>query len=190
MNMKDKGSKAATITKAVFVILFCAIFLISLFACIPNSKTVAGQSLFQFFGNYINRHSPVFFFIILILCTLEIIFWAAQSYTKQSIIKAHIDDMEKGLDTTLHEITFEDGGIQNRIHDLEIKVLEVKHSCLQKIGENNSKLKLTLMKTETAYKDNLRSYYDCNRQIYIIVKNTQLDQIKNIDELINTYCKL
>lgn len=188
--MKDKDSKTARIVKTINIILFCSIFLISLFACIPNSKTAAGQNLFQFFGNYINKHSPAFFFVILILCTLEIILLAAQFYTKQSVIKEHIDDMEKDLDTTLRRITFEDGGIRNRIHDLEIEVLEAKHSSLQQIGENNSKLKLTLIKTETAYKDNLRSYYDCNRQIYIIVKNTQLDQIKSIDELIDTYCKL
>lgn len=190
MISKDKATKIVTVLKVVNYVFFGGIFIISLLACVPTAKTEAEQSLFQFFGHYVNQHSQSFFLVILILCSLEFVSIAIQFYIKQSSVSTHISTIVEEMGNALKDSNHNHECMINTIHGFEIDLLKTSQFSISKIENSHFKLQMTLLETKSVYKDNLRNYYDSNKQIYDIVRNTQLSQIEDINELIDSYCKL
>ena len=189
-NWTDKTEKAIWALKRLNNIILIIVLVISFLACIPDAKTVAGRHLFQRLGNSINAHSQSFFLVILILFCLLFVSLLIQLSLRKAVILTNISSIAKKMDAAFKQSDAGHKENVNIIHNLEIAFLEKEQQSLSRVEKSRNHFKIMLMETKSAYKDNLRNYYDSNKQIYIIVQNTQLNNIKVIKELIDTYCKL
>lgn len=189
--MKDdcEKNRIQNILRVLSYLCDALILGIALLACCPKGNTQQTENFFQKCSSIILENSSTFFMAILYLCLLSFVLLAISFLIGKRYIENQFDDYQKHFETNR-------ASMEKRLSDDEARFYTVHNQSVNSINEltlnivhMNDKAGAAFIQVKATYSENLSKYHQSNKEIYRILKHTQLYGMEKIETLIDTYLK-